>query len=81
MLLSSLVVYTKLSYSQLTCLSAAIANSTCSPTDVACTCTNEALTAQATVCIMGSCTMPEILCTSYRSMRLPLPASSATRPY
>ncbi|KAJ0109478.1 uncharacterized protein J7T55_000404 [Diaporthe amygdali] len=45
----------------LTCLSTAIANSTCAPTDLACTCTNAAITGQATVCMLGSCTMAEIL--------------------
>ncbi|KAI1398395.1 hypothetical protein F4819DRAFT_36661 [Hypoxylon fuscum] len=45
----------------LTCLLTAIGNSTCVPTDQACTCGNEALNNQATACIMAACTIPESL--------------------
>ncbi|KAI1084989.1 hypothetical protein F5B20DRAFT_520502 [Whalleya microplaca] len=43
------------------CLLSAIANSTCAPTDQACTCSDEKLNTQATACIVSACTPPEAL--------------------
>lgn len=47
----------------LACIQAAMANSTCSPLDNACRCTNAAYNAQVSQCVLGSCTIREGLTT------------------
>ncbi|TEY49541.1 hypothetical protein BOTCAL_0284g00060 [Botryotinia calthae] len=47
----------------LTCLTTALANSTCSPTDQECICTNVPLNAEVNTCVMGQCTIKEALST------------------
>lgn len=49
--------------SQLACLETAVAASPCSPTDIACSCSNMTLQAQVQLCVAGSCTLRESLST------------------
>ncbi|CAD6452319.1 1d51a128-50f8-45a5-af4c-dc505450d2dd [Sclerotinia trifoliorum] len=46
-----------------TCLTTALANSTCSPTDQQCICTNAPLNTELNVCVMVHCTVKEALTT------------------
>ncbi|KAF7859673.1 hypothetical protein EAF04_008752 [Stromatinia cepivora] len=46
-----------------TCLTTALANSTCSPTDQQCICTNVPLNTQVNVCVLTHCTVKESLTT------------------
>jgi hypothetical protein len=45
----------------ITCLGTAIANSACSATNTTCTCTNESLQNQVTLCVTKDCTIIEEL--------------------
>lgn len=49
--------------SQLACLQTAVAESPCSPTDLACSCTNMTLQAQVQLCVAGSCSLRDSLST------------------
>ncbi|KAF7945312.1 hypothetical protein EAE96_010088 [Botrytis aclada] len=47
----------------LTCLTTALSNSTCSPTDQQCICTNVPLNTAVNICVMEECTIKEALST------------------
>ena len=46
---------------QLKCFTAAIAKSSCDPTDTACTCQDDIFQAQVNACVEASCTVPDLL--------------------
>jgi len=50
---------------QLTCLVRAVANSTCSPTDQACVCSNKEVNEVTTACVLKSCTLKQGLSKSF----------------
>ncbi|KAK0107936.1 hypothetical protein ONS96_003722 [Cadophora gregata f. sp. sojae] len=54
---------TKLPQCALTCLANAVANSTCTPTDTACVCTNVPLNAAVSVCVQSTCSVKQSLTT------------------
>lgn len=53
----------KLTLVQSTCLSEAIENSTCEPTDTLCVCTHKAIIPQASLCVEETCKVKDQLST------------------